>query len=254
MTDYRIGQLDDIWSDLHLVRLERSWWLQIMCIQRELGGPVPLESINASYRVVERGVDGTTLERIRQRERITRHDVKARLEIYCEDAGHEHHHLGLTSADVVENTYQLRIASSLRTLSRQFGYDVEHLAHYPLRGVHGAVGTDQDQIALLGSADAVDELNRQLCRAFGFPDYARAVGQVMHRSMDLAVLSPLVSEARARFGRSPWCAAASAYMNMLAAVSADTWNEGDVSHSVVRRIAVPNLLRAVQLAAIESQD
>ena len=44
-----------------------------------------------------------------QRERVTRHDVKARIEEFCELAGHEHIHKGMTSRDLTENVEQLQV-------------------------------------------------------------------------------------------------------------------------------------------------
>src|SRR5690606_36003729 len=47
------------------------------------------------------------------RERVTRHDVKARIEEFCALAGHEHLHKGMTSRDLTENVEQMQIRSSL---------------------------------------------------------------------------------------------------------------------------------------------
>ena len=47
------------------------------------------------------------------RERVTRHDVKARIEEFSALAGHEHIHKGMTSRDLTENVEQLQIRASL---------------------------------------------------------------------------------------------------------------------------------------------
>src|SRR4029077_12246074 len=47
------------------------------------------------------------------RERVTRHDVKARIEEFNALAGHEHVHKGMTSRDLTENVEQLQIRQSL---------------------------------------------------------------------------------------------------------------------------------------------
>ena len=47
------------------------------------------------------------------RERITRHDVKARIEEFCDLAGHQHIHKGMTSRDLTENVEQLQVYRSL---------------------------------------------------------------------------------------------------------------------------------------------
>ena len=63
------------------------------------------------YRAVIEQVD---LESIAARERVTRHDVKARIEEFCALAGHEHIHKGMTSRDLTENVEQLQVLLSLR--------------------------------------------------------------------------------------------------------------------------------------------
>src|SRR3712207_1436433 len=57
----------------------------------------------------------TTLFRssIDARERVTKHDVKARIEEFNALAGHEHVHKGLTSRDLTENVEQLQVRRSL---------------------------------------------------------------------------------------------------------------------------------------------
>src|SRR5690606_2053089 len=61
----------------------------------------------------EQGVD---LDSIAQRERVTRHDVKARIEEFSALAGHEHIHKGMTSRDLTENVEQLQLKQSLELL------------------------------------------------------------------------------------------------------------------------------------------
>ena len=56
--------------------LERRLWIAVMRAQRELGIDVPEDAI-AAYESV---VDQVDLDSIDARERVTRHDVKARLE------------------------------------------------------------------------------------------------------------------------------------------------------------------------------
>ena len=58
-------------------------------------------------------VDEVDLEDIARRERVTRHDVKARIEAFCALAGHEHVHKGMTSRDLTENVEQLQIRQGL---------------------------------------------------------------------------------------------------------------------------------------------
>ena len=56
-----------------------------------IGLPIPEEAI-ASYEKVKDQID---LASMRKREQITKHDVKARLEEFCELAGHQHAHKGM---------------------------------------------------------------------------------------------------------------------------------------------------------------
>ena len=55
----------------------------------------------------------STWQSIAARERVTRHDVKARIEEFNALAGHEHIHKGMTSRDLTENVEQLQIRASL---------------------------------------------------------------------------------------------------------------------------------------------
>jgi adenylosuccinate lyase len=58
-------------------------------------------------------VDQIDLDSIADRERVTRHDVKARIEEFNALAGHEHIHKGMTSRDLTENVEQLQLRQSL---------------------------------------------------------------------------------------------------------------------------------------------
>lgn len=98
-----------IWSGEGKVRLEREYWIAVMKGQQELGLEVP-EGVIEAYEAVVNTID---LESIRQREAVTRHDVKARIEEFCDLAGHEHIHKGMTSRDLTENVEQLQVLRSL---------------------------------------------------------------------------------------------------------------------------------------------
>jgi adenylosuccinate lyase len=65
------------------------------------------------YEAVLNQVD---LASIAARERVTRHDVKARIEEFNALAGHEHVHKGMTSRDLTENVEQLQIRAGLEHL------------------------------------------------------------------------------------------------------------------------------------------
>jgi adenylosuccinate lyase len=107
---YASQAMAHLWSPEHKVVLERQLWLAVLEAQRTLGVDVPQQVID-DYRAVVNDVD---LESIAARERVTRHDVKARIEEFCALAGHEHIHKGMTSRDLTENVEQLQVLLSLR--------------------------------------------------------------------------------------------------------------------------------------------
>ena len=106
---YATAPIRDIWSATGKIRLEREYWVAVMRAQADLGLDIPGEAI-ADYERVLPEVD---LEAIDRRERISRHDVKARIEAFNELAGHEHIHKGMTSRDLTENVEQLQVYRSL---------------------------------------------------------------------------------------------------------------------------------------------
>jgi adenylosuccinate lyase len=106
---YASPEMAEVWSPAHKVVLERRLWLAVLRAQRDLGVAVP-EGVVEAYEAV---VDQVDLASIEARERVTRHDVKARIEEFCALAGHEHIHKGLTSRDVTENVEQLQVRRSL---------------------------------------------------------------------------------------------------------------------------------------------
>ncbi|GFG72334.1 adenylosuccinate lyase [Mycolicibacter senuensis] len=108
-TRYASAAMSDIWSPRAKIVAERRLWLAVLRAQAELGVQVPEQAI-ADYEAV---LDHVDLESIADRERITRHDVKARIEEFNALAGHEHVHKGMTSRDLTENVEQLQIRQSL---------------------------------------------------------------------------------------------------------------------------------------------
>jgi adenylosuccinate lyase len=112
-TRYAGADLVAIWSPEHKVVLERQLWIAVLKAQRDLGVDVPDGVVEAYEQVV----DKVDLASIAARERVTRHDVKARIEELCALAGHEHIHKGMTSRDLTENVEQLQVRQSL-TLMR----------------------------------------------------------------------------------------------------------------------------------------
>ncbi|MGB3475408.1 MAG: adenylosuccinate lyase [Mycobacterium sp.] len=111
-TRYASTAMTDIWSPQAKIVAERRLWLAVLRAQSELGVPVPAQAI-ADYEAVLGDVD---LASIAARERVTRHDVKARIEEFNALAGHEHIHKGMTSRDLTENVEQLQIRQSLQLI------------------------------------------------------------------------------------------------------------------------------------------
>ncbi|WP_042422716.1 adenylosuccinate lyase [Streptacidiphilus anmyonensis] len=106
---YASGELARLWSPEHKVVLERQLWLAVLKAQADLGIEVPAGAV-ADY---ERVIDQVDLASIAERERVTRHDVKARIEEFNALAGHEQVHKGMTSRDLTENVEQLQLKQSL---------------------------------------------------------------------------------------------------------------------------------------------
>ncbi|ODU04322.1 MAG: adenylosuccinate lyase [Pseudonocardia sp. SCN 73-27] len=110
---YASPELVRLWSPEYKIVLERRLWIAVLRAQRDLGVDVPEQAITDYEAVVEQ-VD---LPSIAARERVTRHDVKARIEEFNALAGHEHVHKGLTSRDLTENVEQLQIRLSLELVA-----------------------------------------------------------------------------------------------------------------------------------------
>lgn len=163
---YASPSLVQLWSPEHKVILERQLWVAVLRAQAELGVDVPAEAIADYERVLEQ-VD---LASIAERERLTRHDVKARIEEFNALAGHEQVHKGLTSRDLTENVEQLQI---LRSLQHVHSHGVAVAARLAERAVEYAelviVGRSHNvaaQATTLGKrfASAADELLIALTR------------------------------------------------------------------------------------------
>jgi adenylosuccinate lyase len=325
---YASTPMVELWSPERKVVLERQLWIAVMAAQRELGVDIP-DGVIDDYRAV---VDKVDLASIDARERVTRHDVKARLEEFSALAGHEYAHAGMTSRDLTENVEQLQVrlalelvrdrmvtvlvrlaeraaehstlvltgrshnvAAQATTLGKRFANTGEELlqafarledllARYPLRGLKGPVGTQQDQLDLLdGDADRVEQLEAAVQRHLGFGRRLTNVGQVYPRSLDFDVVAALVQAVSGPSslattirlmaghelvteGFAPGQVGSSAmphkmntrscervnglavvlrgHLSMVSELAGDQWNEGDVSCSVVRRVALPGAFLA----------
>jgi len=126
---YASPAMVDIWAAEEKIRAERRLWLAVLRAQRELGVPVPDGVVEAYERVL----DTVDLDSIAERERVTRHDVKARIEEFSALAGHEHIHKGMTSRDLTENVEQLQIRDSLKLIRDRMAAALARLAALAVR-------------------------------------------------------------------------------------------------------------------------
>jgi len=106
---YASAAMAALWAPEHRIAAERRLWLAVLDAQADLGIDIPDGVITDYARVI----DDIDLASIAERERVTRHDVKARIEEFNALAGHEHIHKGLTSRDLTENVEQMLIRESL---------------------------------------------------------------------------------------------------------------------------------------------
>ncbi len=109
---YASPEMVAVWSPRAKVVAERRLWLAVLEAQRDLGVEVPDGVVEAYAKVL----DDVDLASIEARERVTRHDVKARIEELCALAGHQHIHKGMTSRDLTENVEQTQVRDGLVVL------------------------------------------------------------------------------------------------------------------------------------------
>ena len=153
-----------IWAPEAKVVAERRLWLAVLRAQRDLGvdfgGDNPDDVISA-YEAV---IDEVNLDAIAERERVTRHDVKARIEEFNALAGFEHVHKGMTSRDLTENIEQLQILESLHLVRSRTIATLAQLTRlavqYRDQAMTGRSHNVAAQITTLGKrfATAADEL------------------------------------------------------------------------------------------------
>ena len=177
-----------------------------------------------------------------------------------------------------------RFASSAEELLFAYERLVSLQERYPMRGIKGPVGTGQDSIDLLGSSDAHAQLETVVSRELGFNHVLDSTGQIYPRSFDYDVVTTLVQLAAApsslatsirlmagaelvtegfkagQVGSSAMphkmntrscervnglAVVLRGYASMVSELAGDQWNEGDVSCSVVRRVAMPDAFYAL---------
>jgi adenylosuccinate lyase len=161
---YASPAMRQIWSPENKIIAERRLWLAILAAQRDLGvdfaGDDPAVVIKA-YQAVLEHVD---LASIDAREKITRHDVKARIEEFNALAGFQHVHKGMTSRDLTENVEQLQIVSSLKIIRDRMVATLVQLAQlatqFAAQPIAGRTHNVPAQVTTLGKrfATAANEL------------------------------------------------------------------------------------------------
>lgn len=163
-TRYASEQMRRIWSPEEKIIAERRLWLAVLAAQRDLGVDFGGDDPDAVIAAYEKVIDRVDLASIADRERITKHDVKARIEEFNDLAGFEHVHKGMTSRDLTENVEQLQILSSLRLVRDRIVTTLVSLARlageYAELAMAGRSHNVAAQITTLGKrfATATDEL------------------------------------------------------------------------------------------------
>ena len=173
---YASVAMTTLWSPEHKIVLERQLWVAVMKAQRDLGIEIPDGVIDA-YESVLMSVDVAS---IAEREKVTRHDVKARIEEFCALAGHEHIHKGMTSRDLTENVEQLQIMSSLRLV---------RMKAVAIAGVLAELAVRYNDVALTGRSHNVAAQTTTLGKRFA--SAADEIVVAIERLDDLIVRYPL---------------------------------------------------------------
>jgi adenylosuccinate lyase len=114
-TRYATKEMMAIFDPVNKIIAERKFWITILRLQKQAGLSITDSDILAYEKVVEK-VD---LAAIEKRERVSRHDVKARIEEFNLLAGLEKIHLGLTSRDLTENIELIAIKDGLNLVRRR---------------------------------------------------------------------------------------------------------------------------------------
>ena len=113
---YASAAMREVWSPEGKIISERRLWLAVLAAQRDLGVDFGGDDPAVVIKAYEGVVDQVDLASIADREKITRHDVKARIEEFNALAGFQHIHKGMTSRDLTENVEQLQIVSALEII------------------------------------------------------------------------------------------------------------------------------------------
>ena len=161
---YASAAMRDIWSAQSKIIAERRLWLAVLAAQNDLGVDQGGDDPAAVMAAYQRVVDQVDLNSIAARERITRHDVKARIEEFNALAGFQHVHKGMTSRDLTENVEQLQISSALGLVRERMVTVLVRLgelaSQYAARTITGRTHNVAAQVTTLGKrfATGAEEL------------------------------------------------------------------------------------------------
>lgn len=321
---YASCPIQSIWKPTYKIFLERKLWVSVLKEQQLLGINIPIEAIEA-YEAVMGIID---MQAIQEEEVKTKHDVKARINVFCKLAGFEHIHKGLTSRDITETVEQIQIHASLgivigkailvlehvsqvikkyeklvltarthnvpaqmTTLGRRFCMFAESFLlaikkidsfykNYPFRGIKGAIGTQNDLLALFKKdVQKLEAFEKAVLKNFGIDNTYSTPGQIYPRVLDFEVVSHFVGlmsalcnfatnvrlmaghqlieerlvgeqtgssamphKVNCRYSErmSGFGAIMQGYLQMTSSLAFSQWNEGDVACSVVRRVVFPD--------------
>jgi adenylosuccinate lyase len=177
-----------------------------------------------------------------------------------------------------------RFANLAEEMLIAFGHLEYVIGSYPMRGIKGPVGTQQDMMELLGSPRGAVDFEAGLAQEMGWPRLLGSVGQVYPRSLDFEVVSALNQLGSAPgnfakmvrlmaghelmhegFGKDQTGSSAmphkmnsrtceringllhilGGFVHMTQGLLGDQWYEGDVSCSVVRRVTLQGAFMAL---------
>jgi adenylosuccinate lyase len=153
-----------IWSPEEKIIAERRLWLAVLYAQRDLGVDFSRDDPDAVIAAYQRVLTVVDLDSINAREKVTRHDVKARIEEFNALAGFEHVHKGMTSRDLTENVEQAQVLGSLRLVRSRMVTALVNLARlaetYAAQPIAGRSHNVAAQVTTLGKrfASVADEL------------------------------------------------------------------------------------------------
>ena len=77
---YATPDMNIIFSEEGNIRQERLFWVSVIKNQRSLGLDIPIKALDA----YEKAVNDIDLQLIEDIERRTKHDVKAKIEAFCQ--------------------------------------------------------------------------------------------------------------------------------------------------------------------------